>query len=246
MSYPPGIVDFRVRESRLAMVIAGADIEEPSWTPADIPGLVLGLDNQLVTVSGGLVTAWPDLWGPGNHFTQASPSIQPTYVASDTDFPTAQPSVNFADAVGPWLAASAGVPAGIQWVGVVATYPAATFASYSNLLTNSVSTTAQVAFRGENTTADWRVAGDDIPGTRYRDGTATNTALTMAGASHLYELVSTSPYTPANSLVLGSDPSIPDRRWRGSVCLVLAATAVPDAPTRAALLAYCQGRGMIP
>lgn len=45
----------------------------------DLPiksGLVLWLDNTLVTTNGGLVTAWPDLSGLGNDGAQSNPVFQ--------------------------------------------------------------------------------------------------------------------------------------------------------------------------
>jgi hypothetical protein len=51
-----------------------------TWTPRSNPaGLVLWLDNSLVTVSGGLVTAWPDLSSAGNHGSQGTPALQGDY-----------------------------------------------------------------------------------------------------------------------------------------------------------------------
>lgn len=61
------------------------------WTPAALSGLVLWLDNALITEAAGLVTAWPDLSGAGNHGAQANPSLQGDYEA--TGWNGAQPSV---------------------------------------------------------------------------------------------------------------------------------------------------------
>jgi hypothetical protein len=52
------------------------------WTPLDIAGLALWLDNQLITEAGGLVTAWPDLSGLGNHGAQSNPALQGDYEAT--------------------------------------------------------------------------------------------------------------------------------------------------------------------
>lgn len=58
-----------------------------------IGGLVLWLDNTLITESGGLVTAWPDLSGANNHASQPNPLFQPAYEA--TGWNGTQPSVAF-------------------------------------------------------------------------------------------------------------------------------------------------------
>lgn len=214
-----------------------------SWSPSDIPGLVLWLDNSLVTESGGLVTAWPDLSGAGNHFTQGNPAIQPNYVASEADFPTAQPAVKFGnsqdrlDAAGTW---------NIRWVAIVGVYNGATFAAFNTLLGSTTTAPVRRFFIGASGTADWRKV--DVPSdtaTYHRDGVTTDTALTTANAPHLWEAEWGSDVAATTAWRLGADSS-PANEWTDSVALVLMATAVPDAPTRAALLAYCQGRGMIP
>lgn len=218
---------------------SGAD-----WAPSAIANLVVGLDNQLITQAGGVVTAWPDTWGPGNHFAQANPALQPNYVASETDFPTAQPSVKFNVASSSLV--SGAVFANIAWMAVVAVYPATTFANFNGLIIAGTSGVGQTPFRGDSGANTWRVSTGPA-GSRYRDGALTNVALTTANAPHLYEIVPDAPWTPTGGIIrLGCDDATAGREWNDSVALVLAATSVPDAPTRASLLAYCQGRGMIP
>jgi hypothetical protein len=63
------------------------------WAPSDFSGLVLWLDNTLITEAGGKNTAWPDLSGLGNHGVQANPSLQGDYEALGWN--GAQPSVHF-------------------------------------------------------------------------------------------------------------------------------------------------------
>lgn len=74
------------RPGRSRRVSSGAP-----WTPAQLGGLVLWLDNSLITQSGGLVTAWPDLSGLGNHGAQSNPVFQGDLEA--TGWNGAQPSV---------------------------------------------------------------------------------------------------------------------------------------------------------
>lgn len=66
------------------------------WTPSDVEGLILELDNQLITHAAGLVTAWPDVSGAGNHGAQSNPALQGDYEATGWD--GAQPSVLLAGA----------------------------------------------------------------------------------------------------------------------------------------------------
>lgn len=213
-----------------------------SWTPASIPGLVLWLDNALITESIGKVTAWPDLSGVGNHFAQASSVIQPNYVANETDFPTGQAAVKL-DVSSNRLEGPA--IAGIAWIAAIAIYPATGFTTRATL----ISDTAGVApFQGESSgvSPNWRTAAAPA-GTWYRDGAVTTVALTVANAPHLYEYVPTTPWTPTGGLWIGTEPGIPSSRiWSDSCCLVLAATTALSAPDRAELVAYCQARGMIP
>lgn len=216
-----------------------------SWSPSDLGGLVLWLDNSLITEAAGVVTAWPDISGNGNHVTQANPAIQPNYVALETDFPTPQPAVKFNVASSSLV--SGAVFSGIAWMAVVAVYPATTFADFDGLIEGSVSGVGQTPLRGDQTAATWRTSTGPA-GTRYRDGTATDTALTTANAPHLYEMVPNSAWNPSGggAVRLGCDDATAGREWGDSVTLVLMATAVPSAANRAALLAYCQDRGMLP
>lgn len=216
-----------------------------AWSPSDIPGLALWLDNSLITESGGLVSAWPDLSGNGRDFTQGSPAVQPNYVLLETDFPTPQPAVKFSnaqdrlDAAGKW---------NIRWVAIVGVYNGATFAAFNTLLGSTTTTDPAIRrfFIGASGTANWRQV--DVPSdtaTYTRDGTVTNVALTVANAPHLWEAEWGSDVSASTAWRLGADAAAANE-WTDSVALVLMATAVPDAATKAALLAYCQGRGMIP
>lgn len=208
-----------------------------AWSPEDIGGLALWLDNSLITEAAGVVTAWPDLSRAGNHFTQASPSNQPTYVASETDFPTPQPAVKFDVNV-----SRLGCPNSVTfaWVAVVAVYPATTFAAFNILMSRDASGTGDFLV-GSSGTANWATSGAALSGTRHRNGEATDVALTTANVPHLYEFRPTTP--AAGAPFLGGRSSL---AWSDSVCLVLAATAVPDAATRLKLLAYVRERGMVP
>jgi hypothetical protein len=56
-----------------------------SFSPASIPGLQLWLDGSeasTITQSGGNVSQWNDKSGNGNNATQATGSMQPTYVTN--------------------------------------------------------------------------------------------------------------------------------------------------------------------
>lgn len=208
----------------------------PAWTPASIDGLVLWLDNSLITESGGLVTAWPDLSGAGNDRSQANPASQPAYLANDTTFPTPQPAVQFG--TGPkYLGGS--LIADLAWFAVVGYWPGSTFSAGTHpiVLTDSV---RSAYIRGDTGTTSWRT--DGLTADRYTDGVLTNTAFTSANQPHLWEFVPASPVSW--DLVLNGNSAGSAGLWVKT--MVLAATAVPDAPTRAALLAYCQGRGMLP
>lgn len=210
------------------------------WSPKDISGLVLWLDNTLVTVTApDDVTAWPDLSGAGNHFTQASTTVAPTYVTSETDFPVPQPAVKFDVSdnrlVGPAIA-------NLAWLAVVAVYPGSTFADFSTLI--GTATGNQFALRGASGTAAWRTV-DTPAGNRFVDRVDTDTALTTPNTPHLYEFVPTSAWTPDGALWLGGNAGFATRIWSDSVCLVLGATAVPSAADLTKLHAYVRGRGMV-
>lgn len=211
-----------------------------AFSTATIPGLVLLLENTLITVESGRVSAWPDLSGAGNHFTQGTPSLQPLYVASETDFPVPQPGVKDDSStrrlVGPVLS-------NIVWIAAVAEYPATTFARDAVLMSSTVLTNGYPLW-GVSGAATWRdtliPAGTN---TRYRNGVQTNTALTTANTPHLYELILGTPWTSPGNVQLGTD--VANLQWDGTKSLIMAATAVPSAATRDAILAEVRRRGMV-
>jgi len=60
-----------------------------------LSGLALWLKSDSLDLAGGAaVTQWDDLSGNSRHFTQSTSSLQPSYVASDSDF-NSKPVVNF-------------------------------------------------------------------------------------------------------------------------------------------------------
>lgn len=214
-----------------------ANVGAPPFVPTDIGGLVLWLRSDLgITQGGGTVSAWADQSGAGNHFTQGSPVIQPNYVASETDFPTPRPAVKFNVASSSLV--SGAVFSGIAWIGVVGVYPAATFANFNGLVIAGTSGVGQTPLRGDSGAATWRVSTGPA-GTRYRDGTATDTALTTANAPHFWECVPTVAWNPTGSIVrLGCDDATAGREWNDSVAEVFMATSTPSAGVRAQIRAY--------
>lgn len=212
-----------------------------SFSPTDIPGLVLWLDNSLITESGGLVTAWPDLSGAGHHFAQANPSLQPNYIASETDFPTAQAAVKFDVAQSHMTCA----PFAIRWVAAVGVYPATTFSGNPALFQGQTTTTERVLRGGNNGTNVWLQTNTWCDTASFwRDGVSTATALTTANAPHLWICQMTAANTPATSWSLGG--VLTAATWLDSIAMVVAGDQELDASTLSNLVTYCQGRGMIP
>lgn len=211
------------------------------WSPTQIGGLVLWLRGDLgVTLNTTRVSAWADQSGAGNHFTQAGAVVQPTFIASETDFPTARPAVKF-DITSSSLISGA-VFANIAWIGVVGVYPGTVFGNFNGLIEAGVSGVGQTPLRGDSGAATWRVSTGPA-GTRYRDGTATNTALTTANTPHFWECVPTAAWTPTGGIVrLGCDDATAGREWSDSVAEVFMATSVPSAGTLTSLRAYLTTR----
>jgi hypothetical protein len=212
------------------------------WVPSTttIPGLVLYLDNNLITQAAGRGSAWPDQSGAGNHFTQANPALQPLYTALDATFPTAQPSLKIDSStrrlVGPVLT-------NIVWIAAVTAYPLATFSRDATLMSSTVLANGYPIWgvSGSNVWRDTLIPADT--NTRYRDGTASNVFIAGANTPHLYELVLGTPWTSPGNVQIGTD--VANLQWEGSMAMFLAATSVPSAATRASLLAAVRGRGMV-
>lgn len=218
----------------------------PAFDYLTIPSLTLALDAAIGVVSGADgadagsepdVASWTDQTG-SKVFTPDG-GVPPNFRASDANA-NGQPSIVFDVADSRLVAPSASIA--LAWFAAVAWYPGTTFSNFDPIFASRSPLNAQV-LRGNSGSADWRAA--DISGTRYRDGATTDTALTTASAVHLYEFVPTTPIAGTSARwEIGRESS--SRYWRGGICLMLAASAVPDAPIRAALLAYCRSRFGVP
>lgn len=210
------------------------------WSPSQLQGLALWLDNSLITLNGANVSAWPDISGSGNHFTQANASLQPAYVSSEADFPVPQPAINpnatTERLVGP-------VMTGIVWIAAVANYSATTFANDAVLISSTVLANGYPLWGTSGGTA-WRTGFNPAgTNTRYRDGLPSDTALTTANTPHLYEVILGTPWTSPGNVQIGTD--VADLQWNDSIALIMMARSVPNAADRANFLAYIRGRGMI-
>lgn len=207
------------------------------FVPTDLAGLVLWLRGDLgITLNASAVSAWADQSGAGNDFAQATPLIQPNYIASETDFPTPQPAVKFNVAdnllLGPGLAS-------VAWYGVVAISPGATFANLNSPLTVAGAGGLYV-WRGSTGTANWRTA-DSPAGNRFTDGADTDVAMTAANQPHFYEMLPNSAHT-GTATTLGTNSDAPTRIWGDSIAEVFAATVVPSAGNLLVLRAYLTAR----
>jgi hypothetical protein len=70
-------------------------IDDTGWTAIPTSGMALWLKaDNLTLANGAAVTQWNDLSGNSRNFTQSSSSLQPSYVASDSDFNN-MPVINF-------------------------------------------------------------------------------------------------------------------------------------------------------
>jgi hypothetical protein len=83
-------------------VSLGATVDNSTWAPNQIKGLVLWLDasdRTTLTLSGTSISAWKDKSGQGNNATQVVASSQPTF---GPRLINGKPVVNF-DGVSQWL-----------------------------------------------------------------------------------------------------------------------------------------------
>jgi hypothetical protein len=206
------------------------------WDFDQLSGLVLWLDGSSVNEFEGTAPGWTDKSPAGNNFTAVTAT--PTHVPLETDFPTPQPAVKF-DVASSCM--DGPIIGNIAWLAVVAIYPATTFADLNLLVSSSG---GQFALRGSTGTADWYTSTGAVAGTRYRNGVATNVALTTANTPHLYEFIPSSPWSPGTTLRLSQPHAT--RRWGDSLGLVLVTDVVPSGSYRANVLARSQELGLIP
>jgi hypothetical protein len=217
------------RSNRGRIATAGASAP---FDPSQIPGLVVHLDAALGITIGTGVSAWADQTSNANHFTNAVGATQPNYTASDANL-NGQPAV-VCDVVDNVLVCANNVT--IAWVAFVGHYPGAVFSAFNCAFAQTVTQ----YFRGTAASADWRTA--DILANRWRDGVSTATALDVANNAHLWEIEPTAGPTAHTGWRIGRDPGGAGRQWLGNIGLLLAASTMPSAGTRAQLLTYCQTR----
>lgn len=224
---------FRQNRGRIP---SGAGASVP-FDPSQIPNLVLDLNGDLgITLNGAFVSAWADQSGNGNHFTQATPGVQPNRSAADAN--VNNHGTVICDVTDNQLVCANSIT--VAWVAAVAYYPGITFTGFDGLFNQVVTT----LLRGSMGSADWRTA--DIAANRWRDGVLTPTALDVANRAHLYEIEPTGGPLTANTWRVGRDANNVNRQWRGGVTRILAASTMPSAGVRAQLLTYSQGLYLTP
>lgn len=229
----------RFNRGRIDGYVATADED---WSPSQLANLALWLRGDMgITLNGTQVSAWADQSGNGRHFAQASGSLQPTFVSSESDFPTPQAAVKFdqsqdrLDASAKW---------NVRWVAIVGVYNGATFAAFNTLLGSSTASDPATRrfFIGASGTANWRQVDTPSDSATYtRDGSATNVALTTANAPHLWEASWASDVIASTAWRLGADSNA-GNEWTDSVAEIVMAEAIPSAGDLTLFRAYVAAR----
>lgn len=214
-----------------------APVRRSSLPTPPISGLTLWLRADLgVTLNGGAVSAWADQSGQGNNVAQATPAVQPTFVSSDTNlnnrasirFNVANNSLDMTNS--PTFA----------WVAVVTTHPGtggvAVFTNFDIVLCRGGTNDFLI---GDDNTANWATTGSALPGTRYRNGTATNVALTTLNAGQFYEFEPTTPASGAMRIG-GRGSTLLD--WQGTIAEVFGKATIPSAADKITLRDYITTR----
>lgn len=197
-----------------------------------VAGLTLWLRADMGVTFGSGVSAWADQSGQGNHVAQATSTRQPTYEGTDVNLGN-QPSIKFDVANGSLDMTNSPT---FAWVAVVATYTGATFTNFPVALCRGGTDDFLV---GDNGTANWATTGSALAGTRYRNGAATNVALTTANTPQFYEF---EPSVPAAGAMRIGGRASTLLDWGGAIAEVFGMASIPDAATKTELRAYISAR----
>lgn len=216
-----------------------ANVVRAALPTPPVAGLTLWLRADLGrAMNGGAVAALADQSGQGNHVAQATPVRQPTLVASDANLGN-MPSIRFNVANNSLDMTNTPT---FAWIAAVATHPgsggSAVFPAgvFPVLLCRGG---ANDFLLGDATTANWATTGSALAGTRYRNGSATNVALTAVNAPHFYEFEPSAPASGALRIG-GRASTILD--WGGTIAEVFGMASVPNSSVKTALRAYISSR----
>lgn len=211
--------------------------DRKAFSPASLPGLQVWLRSDLgITLNGSTVSAWADQSGLGNHFTQGTAAVQPAYSSSDANF-AGKPSVRFT-ATDSNLACGNSITA--RQIFAVAYYPTTTFTDYACILTSG-SSNGHYVWRGESGAATWRVA-DAISGTRYRDGTQSDTALTATARAHVYDITLAADRTASTWQLGDTIGTAGSQQWSDGIVEVIIVSAALSAGKTADVRNYLKAR----
>lgn len=219
------------RFNRGRVPIGGAAL----WTPADL-GAKLGAwyQPESVVLNGGAVSSLLDLSGNGLHASQATPSIQPDYVASDAVL-GGRPSLQ--GATNDYLFTDGSIS--VKWIAIVAHHPFTAFSAFDVPLSRGPASAAGFLV-GDSGTANWATTGGATPGVRVRNGVTTNVALGSANEPFLYEFTVT---TPASGILeIGNYQPSQNLGWLGKYAEIVALTSTPSAEELTAFRAYIASR----
>jgi hypothetical protein len=204
-----------------------------TFLPTSPAGCVLWLRGDNVVLNTTTVSQWTDLSGAGNHFTQATALVQPLYVASGIN---SLPSLDFA-ATNACVASTNSIT--MRTVFLVASYPGASFGTLPTALAAGISS-GDYIFRGNTGLTTWDTTNGTV-GTRYTDGTATNSAGTLSSTKHAYMWVGSSAKT-ASAWRVGDDAASAVREWDGQIAEVIGYSGLLSGSEEAAVEGYLAAR----
>jgi hypothetical protein len=219
-------------------------LEDVDFEPTQIENLTLWLDAadaSTVTSVAGAISQWSDKSGNGNHATQATGSVQPSYEGSNT-IANGNPAIVWPDTANQTFLFLPGAVS-FRTLYIVMAYKDgidATFDGYDGIICKDSVGAGTRRIMGSLGSAD--LIGSDAMASVVSKNGATSSQTILPLSLSILKFSPSTLQTNASGWQLGRETSGSNRGWKGPICSVIAFDRTVSASEDESILTYLANR----